>query len=63
MSVDLGRIKPGFQNSQLKEFGLALMRAAELVMAAAGARRTSSSLHLTSRSGYRSLDLSVSTRT
>jgi len=34
MSVDLGRIKPGFQNSQLKEFGLALMRAAELVMAA-----------------------------
>ena len=34
MSVDLGRIKPGFQNSQLKEFGLALMSAAELVMAA-----------------------------
>ena len=34
MSVDFGRIKPGLQNSQLKEFGLALMRAAELVMAA-----------------------------
>jgi len=34
MSVDLGRIKPGFQNSQLKEFGLALIKATEPVMAA-----------------------------
>jgi hypothetical protein len=34
MSVDLGRIKPGFQNSLLKEFGLALVKAGEPVMAA-----------------------------
>lgn len=32
MSVDFERVKPGFQASQLKEFGLALVRAAEPVM-------------------------------